>query len=127
MTADYWSPQPGRSKIKLVDERGRTVCVFGWYKHMQGPLPPWATGEECWIPENKPQSDHQRRQILDAAVEYDPTHKTPSRMKHRPDGGFDLLLPGLTLRWEKVGPVLDRLAEHNIERLTIAQLRDYAN
>jgi len=33
-------------------------------------------------------------------------------------------VPGLTLRWEKLPPILDRLAEHNIRRLTVTQLRD---
>jgi hypothetical protein len=126
LAADYWSPQPGRPKIKLVDENGRTVCVFGWYKHMQGPLAPWATGEECWIAENKPQSEKQRRRIL-ASDKYSPNNTTPSRMQRSPDGRFYLVLPGLTLRWEKVVRILDRLAEGNSERLTVAELRQYAS
>ncbi|HEY1838605.1 MAG TPA: hypothetical protein VGG53_00015 [Mycobacterium sp.] len=127
-TADYWLPQPGRPKIKLVDGGGRTVCVFGWYKHMQGTLPPWAAGEECfWIPENRPQSGKQRRQMSDAAVKYSSEHKTPSRMQRSPDGRFYLVLPGLTLRWEKVVRVLDQLAENNLERLAVAELRRYAS
>ncbi|OBA81239.1 hypothetical protein A9W99_14480 [Mycobacterium sp. 1164966.3] len=126
-TADYWLPQPGRPKIKLLDERGRTVCVFGWYKHTQGALAPWATGEECWIPENKPQRDKQRRRMLQSDNKYRPGHQTPSPMQSSPDGRYYLVLPGLTLRWEKVGPILDRLAERNEKRLTIAQLRQYAS
>ena len=51
---------------------------------------------------------------------------TPDRYLERlPNGGRRvLLLPGLTLRWERVILVLDKLAEAGIPTLTVDGLRE---
>jgi hypothetical protein len=52
--------------------------------------------------------------------------QTPDRyLRYLPnDDRQALTLPGLTLRWEKVTPALDKLAEHGVPTITIDQLRD---
>jgi hypothetical protein len=104
-------------EIKLVDHRGRTVLTFVKRVFRDGEV---CSSDDDWGVAVKPRSQkmlmHSRRQ---------PT-QTPARyLKRRPDGRQVLELPALTLRWEKVTPVLDKLAEHNWVRLTVDQLREH--
>jgi len=93
--------------ITLTDHRGRTVCKFIKEKPDTG-----------WIV-----SDFQGSR---KAMRHTPTERDipPHRLVRLPDGRRVLELPGLTLRWEKVPPILDRLTDHAITRITVPQLRD---
>lgn len=90
-------------EIKLVDSGGHTVCAFVKRTYCDHGV--WTSDD--WGVAVKPRSQkmlmHNRRQ---------PT-QTPDRyLKYLPDEDrYVLELPGLTLRWEKVTPVLDQLAE----------------
>jgi hypothetical protein len=101
-------------KIKLVDHREQTVLTFV----RRGYLVDGQWNWDDWEVEVKPRSHkmltHNRSQ---------PT-QTPARyLKQLPDGRLVLEVPGLTLRWENVTPILDRLAENDIPTLTVDQLR----
>jgi hypothetical protein len=107
------------TEIKLVNHRGRTV--FSFVKRAYCDDGVWTSDE--WSVAVKPRSQktlaHNRRQ---------PT-QTPDRyLKYLPDEDRKVLeLPELTLRWEKVTPVLDKLAEHNVATISIDRLRDCIN
>jgi hypothetical protein len=95
------------AEIKLVDSRGRTVLSFV------------KRDDDDWAVAVKPRS---RKMLMHNRPQ--PT-QTPGRyLTQLPDGRRELQLPGLTLRWEKVTPILDKLAEHDVTTpLTIDQLR----
>jgi hypothetical protein len=101
--------------IKLENHKGRTELSFVKRAYCDDDGV-WTSDE--WSVAVKPRSQkvlmHNRLQ---------PT-ETPARyLKQLPDGRFVLELPGLTLRWEKVTRVLDKLAEHKVPTITIDQLR----
>jgi hypothetical protein len=102
-------------EIKLFDSLGRTVLSFVKRAYCDGDV--WTSDD--WGVAVKPRSKkmlmHNRSQ---------PTQTTARYLKQLPDGRQVLELRGLTLRWEKVTPVLDKLAEHNVPTLTVDQLRD---
>jgi hypothetical protein len=89
--------------IKLVDHRGRTLCKF-----IKPPGLPWVQAI----------SPHP------AFAQDGPPYQWG--LVRLADGRLILQAPGLTLHWEKVTPVLDRLAETSRTRLTVRELRDSA-
>jgi hypothetical protein len=92
--------------ITLTDDRGRTVCTFSREK----PDSNWCVDD--FIPlHNKALKARQR----DFA---------PRRLVRSPDGRPVLEVPGLTLRWENVAPILDQLAAHAVTKISVSQLRD---
>ena len=102
-------------EIKLVDDAHRTVLSFVKRGYCDGGVWTWDDWGVAVKPRSQKMLMHNRRQ---------PT-LTPARyLKQLPDGRRVLQLSGLTLRWEKVTPELDRLVEHNVPTLTIDQLRD---
>lgn len=130
------------SGITIVDHRGRTVCQFNkrvlaatdeiWIDGKRYPAEPAGT-DPCWfVDSSKPPSraSDKRGQAALARDGADVMHHGgKSRLRSVEDSGRRVLeLPGLTLRWEKVTPVLDRLtaqsAEHDTLTLTIDQLRE---
>ena len=105
------------NEIKLVDAVGRTVLSFAQRAYCDDGV--WTSDE--WGIAVKPRSRkalaHERRQQTQTPDDY---------LKYLPDEGrYVLTLPGLTLRWERVTPVLDKLIEHGVPTLTIDQLRDF--
>jgi hypothetical protein len=102
------------TQIKLLDSGGRTVLSFMKRAYCEEGV--WTADE--WGIAVKPRSQkmlmHNRPQSTE----------TPDRYLKQRDGRLVLELPGLTLRWEKVTPVLDKLAEHGVATITIDQLRD---
>jgi hypothetical protein len=100
--------------IKLVNHQGRTLLSFLKRTYCDDGV--WTCDD--WGIAVKPRSQkasmHDRRQPTDTPARY---------LKQLPDGRKVLELPGLTLRWEKVTPVLDKLAEHDVLTLTVDQLR----
>jgi hypothetical protein len=103
------------TEIKLVNASGRTVLSFVKRAYCDDGV--WTCDE--WGVALKPRSQkmlaHIRRQPTDTPARY---------LKQLPDGRRVLELPRLTLRWEKVTPVLDKLAEHNVATIGIDRLRD---
>src|SRR5215471_9772183 len=102
------------TKIKLTDA-GYTVLVFVKRAYYEDGV--WTSDD--WGIEVKPPTSkmmaHVRRQT---------THTPDRYLKYLPDEGRrSLEVRGLSLRWEKVIPVLDRLAEHSVPEVTIDQLR----
>jgi hypothetical protein len=104
--------------IKLVDGAGRTVCAF--VKRLYLENGEW-NGDD-WGVALKPASekvrmhpDRPRPADQDSSERY---------LKQQADGRRVFEIPGLWLRWEKVAPVLDRLAESGIQQLTVAQFRE---
>lgn len=125
--------------VTIVDSRGRTVCRLRKYaapamvesevrvmgERIHSPAPP-AEGQPTWQVLSKPQSRKSRRQA-DLALAQDNVdiaivHAPPTSWR-TVDGRRALTLPGLTIRWERLTQILDTLAEHDIERITIEQLR----
>lgn len=109
--------------IKLVNGLGRTVCVFAWDGGGEGrndivipgafpPAPPQSVPPQ-WRVTNKPESRKSQRrsdsQLAEQGFDIPPGGLRPDMWQ----GGRPVRLevPGLTLRWEKVVAVLDRLAE----------------
>jgi hypothetical protein len=98
--------------ITLTDARNRTICKFV---------------------KERPDSEWFVSDRLYGVQPYSlPAHLAPStrtgdlpsaHLLRLPEGRDVLEVPGLTLRWEKLPAILDRLAEHDIRRLTVAQLR----
>jgi hypothetical protein len=120
--------------ITVVDGRGRTVETFVkivraatnemWVGDTHFPAQPAGTEPE-WHVAGRPWSEKSKRQseIRWKKNGIDVNPRSPKRL-HTVDGHRQVLeLPGLTMRWEKVTPILDRLWEHGITRLTIDQLR----
>jgi len=85
-----------RIRVKLVDHRGRTECWF----NKQDTQP--------WVVESKPSN------VRFATDNRGQGRVQLGRMPPSPwvflDGQHYLKVPGLTLHWEKVTPVLDRIA-----------------
>jgi hypothetical protein len=102
-------PFPGHATITLTDKRGRTVCRFVKDRPDTG-----------WLVSNKP-IVHRGPELK---FKVRPGDMPPHRLVPAPDGSLNLEIPGLTVGWEKVIPVLDRLAEHGRKKLTVAQLRE---
>jgi hypothetical protein len=103
-------------EIKLVDSQGRTVLSFVQRSYCDEGV--WTSDD--WSVSVKPRSPkmlaHERPQ---------PTQTPDCYLKYLPDEDrYVLTLPGLTIRWDKVTPALDKLAEHGVPKLTIDQLRD---
>jgi hypothetical protein len=94
------------AEIKLVDSRGRTVLTFV------------KRADDDWGVAVKPRS---RKMLMHNRPQ--PTQTQDRYLKQLPDGRHVLELPDLTLRWEKVTPVLDKLAEHDVPKLTVDDLR----
>ena len=125
--------------IKLVDEGGRTLCVFTW-QPPQGDRPedviipgvpremmPATPGR--WMAQQKPPSKKANRHIsaeLNVGVSA-PKHPTPVPVVFGNGAPVRLELPGLTLRWDRLTPILDKLAEHmtggDTVSLTVSELR----
>jgi hypothetical protein len=108
--------------ITLTDDRGRTVCKFVKEK----PDSNWCVSDGPGRRKHK----HIERltELARQGKEFPPMrrgHLTPAHLTRLPDGRCYLEVPDLYLRWEKVTPVLDRLAEHNHWRITIAALRNH--
>lgn len=109
---------PDHAAITLTDHRNRTVCRFIKEKPDSG-----------WSVADKPVSRKRLAlnvQLVREGEELPPVGKgdlAPAHLKRLPDGRHSFTAPGLTLRWEKLAPILDRLAAHDIRRLTVAQLR----
>lgn len=125
-------------QIKIVDDRGHTVCIFGRLpaieagrmtvvdKEIEYPAMP-----ERWMTMPKP--FNRRRELRNEAeltehniwVNRHPVAR-PVRFNESAEP-TRLELPGLTLRWHKVTAILDRLAE-NFEgdtlTLTVDQFRE---
>jgi hypothetical protein len=102
------------TEIRLTNDRGRTVLAFIKRAYGDGT-------SDSWDVAVKPAST----KVLAHPDKPRPVDKdTPARyLKQLPDGRRELELRGLTLRWEKVTPILDRLAENDIRAITIDQLR----
>ena len=115
-------------EIKLVNRDGRTVLSF--VKRAYCDDDGVCTSDD-WDVAVKPRSEkmlmHERPQKT----------QTPDRyLKQLPDGRRVLQLAGLTLRWGKVTPVLDRLAKkltwvprgehaYGTRTLTVDELREH--
>lgn len=104
--------------ITIVDHRGRTVRRFR--RDMTDP-----TG---WVVAPPPRSKKSQRRGETAVARdgYDATmrHASPTGVANLDGGRSVVHLPGLTLRGERLIPILNRLAENGITRLTIDQLRE---
>jgi hypothetical protein len=109
-------------RIKLVDGDGRTVRVFAKFVDT-------GTGHtDGWREEPKPTSP-KRLNHPDPAPSRNPADVARSwGISHR-GGRRYLRAPGLTLRWENVIPVFDRIGEQIADEatfpLTVEQLRRY--
>jgi hypothetical protein len=124
-------------KIKLIDDRGRTVCVFEWFARLEMTLPDGSTdvSEAHWMAISKPTNRKRERHIM-AEIEADTfsiprrSNSPPHSVQFQENRPTRLVVPGLILRWEKVTAVLDKLAaqfaEHDTLTLTINQLRSLA-
>ncbi|MCV7005666.1 hypothetical protein [Mycobacterium gordonae] len=126
------------ARIKLVDDIGKTVCAFVKFvvdeqwgdEWLSEPFPGRIDNSmAAWRIEGKPLS-RRARQRSDAILAsggtdiYSP--RPPVRAIPTDDGyRWVLELPGLTLRWERVMPVLESLAERT-DTLTVTQLRALA-
>ncbi|GBE64200.1 hypothetical protein MFM001_06620 [Mycobacterium sp. MFM001] len=123
-------------RVKVVDEKGRTVCMFCKQTHVDNQMRPEYT--EAWAATAKPMSEKWL-----AAEDSAPT--VNGRLAGLPtqtvDGQKYLQLPGLTLKWQKVESVLERVAfasglvdasgavlkdELTPATLSVAQLRKFA-
>jgi hypothetical protein len=102
-------------EIKLVNDDSRTLLSFVKRAYRDGGV--W-TSDDWGVavkPRSKKMLKHDRPQ---------PTQTPQQYLTYLPDEDrYVLKLPGLTLRWEKVTPVLDELAEHNVTTVTVEQLR----
>jgi hypothetical protein len=129
-------------QIKVLDENGHTVAVFGrlapyappTQHEVDGKVVAIAAMEARWMAMPKPDSKQSRRHIdaqLDAHGIWTPP-QYPTSAPHKvvrfdkDSNPVRVELPGLTLRWEKVTAVLDTLAENGIREITLTQLRKYA-
>ncbi len=95
-------------RIKVVDDQGRTVCRFRKTSYFDASMQPQET--QPWDAESKPMSG--KWLMADPAASA-PSHKgrlAKIPVRRNDDGRRYLELPGLTLKWEKVTPVLDRIA-----------------
>lgn len=89
-------------RFKLADDRGRTICRFSKRSYFDADMQHRET--EPWAAEAKPE----KRRTRSA-----PTTEgrlPPLRVRRTEDGRRYLELPGLTLKWEKVEAVLERMA-----------------
>ncbi|CQD11914.1 hypothetical protein BN1232_02246 [Mycobacterium lentiflavum] len=123
--------------IKVIDDAGHTVTVFervpaseATQMELGGKVVDIPAVEERWMSVQKPDSRRSQRYIdadLTALGIHVPKQGPPRKVKFDKDANpIKVELPGLTLRWEKVTAVLDRLAENGITEITLAQLRKYA-
>jgi hypothetical protein len=103
-------------EIKLINAAGRTELSFVRRSYCDDGA--WISDD--WSVAVKPRS----RKML--AHERSQPTQTPDRyLKYLPDEDrYVLELPGLTRRWEKVTPVLDKLAEHDVSEISIDGLRN---
>lgn len=121
--------------VKIVDHRGRTVATFVkvvrpatnemWVGDTHIPAQPAGTEPE-WHVAGRPWSEKSKRQaeIRRQKNGIDVNPPSPKRLR-TVDGHRQVLeLPGLTMRWERVTPILDRLWENGIAKLTVDQFRD---
>lgn len=123
--------------IKVVDEDGRTVTVFervpsteATQMHIGGQTIDIPGMKERWMTVQKPNS-RRSQQYIDAELAaqgvHVPKQGPPHKVRFDRDANpIKVELPGLTLRWEKVTAVLDRLAENGITEITLDQLRRYS-
>lgn len=126
-------------QIKVVDERGRTITVFGRLSadeatqviNKDGQLVDVPAMEEHWMTMPKPRS-RASQQHVDAELAANSIWVARRGTGHRHPVRFDqaetpnpvrVELPGLTLRWEKVTAILDRLSANGINQITLNQLR----
>jgi hypothetical protein len=126
--------------IKLVEEHIRpgkpnitkTICVFEWIAghlaesdasfHPAGLLPEPEWVEAHWVVRQKPESRKQERQ-LDA--EYRASGIAFPRHGPSPRCQDWLEVPGFVVRWEKVTPVLDKLADAGVTTCKVSELRTF--
>lgn len=128
----YGPLRDDRPRIKIVDHSGKTVCIFGRVTSIDA----WGNlkGTEEWGVEQKPmrqKAERQTQKYLDdhGGFRVGPSgHERPSPLEYlATEDRYVLQLPGLALRWEKVTPVLDKLAQHGIATRTVEQLRACIN
>lgn len=131
-----------RPTIKLVDDRGRTVCVFRQTPaHGRAVTPDEARGGVSalpamagrggpyWTVVDKPLSRKLKRHIqpqLDTEGHASiPKLGGPKNDPVTYEAGLPVRLdvPGLSLRWERVVDILDSLAADGKETLTVTQFR----
>jgi hypothetical protein len=89
-------------RFKLVDQRGRTLSRFSKRSYFDAQMQPKET--EPWVTEAKPQK---------RPPNATPAHEgrlPPLPIRHADGGQRYLEVPGLTLKWDKVTPVLERIA-----------------
>lgn len=94
------------NRVTVVDERGRTVCKFSKRTYLDDQMRRERT--ESWAAQAKQTSEKAFRR------EGPLSPRSPGRLEQLPTNTFDgqkyLELPGLTLKWEKIVPFLDRIA-----------------
>jgi len=80
---------------------------------------------EAWTLESRPQSRKGQRHGAESMAQhnFDVPRHAPRPFKILDDGRWVLELRGLTLRWERVTAVLDKLAAADIDTLTVDALR----
>jgi len=125
-------------RIKVVDGQGRTVCRFRKMTYFDASMQPQKT--EPWGAESKPISE--KWLGADPATPSHQARLAAPPVRCTAAGRRYLELPGLTLRWERVTPVLERIAAalnlvdssgvvllHDLDAaaLTIDQLRHCIN
>lgn len=109
------------AQVTVTDARGRTLTKL--VKHSSG-----------WVVEDSPDTGSARLsdQPDFASAGFDEHLLRPfdadlasprKRLKRLPDGRERLDVPGPPVPWQKLPPVLDRLAEHGLTRLTADELR----
>lgn len=127
-------------EVKLVDDRGRTLCVLAWDAGGEitdnvvipgkEPSPP-AFIEPQWRVRWKPQSAKSRRhsegQLAEDNISMIPGHAITKLPTVLHEGRRYLAVPGLYVRWEKVTAALDALAANTSGQesltLTVDQFR----
>ncbi|ULN47970.1 hypothetical protein MI170_00835 [Mycolicibacterium goodii] len=109
------------AQVTVTDARGRTLTKL--VKHSSG-----------WVVEDRPDAGSARfsdqPDLASAGLSehllrpFDANLASPRKgLKRLPDGRERLDVPGPPVPWEKLPPVLDRLAEHGLTRLTADELR----
>ncbi len=137
--------------VRLVDDRQRTVCVFKWVEftveQWREAFPDGAPPEPHWMVAPKPpsqrsldrakaESERTGRPMQQFLEDHKPQYARQNRHNYKAADGKvrrsneALDVPGLSLRWDKVTAVLDKLTEalpgQDFITLTVAQFRHYA-
>lgn len=110
---DLWLENGDHAVITITDARGRTLLDLVK-----------ATPNSEWFARGKPDDIATQRFYDHPLVPYDTDPTRPREwLKTLPDGRQRLDVPGPPVAWEKLPPILDRLAEHGFTRISVDELR----